>query len=732
MASKHVNSPIPLSGPSHSTAICTRLRMSPSGIRLRRHGIHDTALAAEEPNTAAEFFVAFSIERMNALNIKRALLSIHRRSALACAAMSLSFTLVGSAQQPLQRMQRHVRPIVTTGQATLVGSLPPQQMMQLALMLPLRNQGELNKVLGQLYDPSSPDYRHFLNVEQFTEQFSPTKADYQAVIDFAHANGFSVTDTPANRLTVFVNGTAAQVEKAFNVRMNVYKHPTETRTFFSPDREPSLNLSIPLWHISGLDNYSIPRPLYKTGTNSSLQTNATGSGPGGSFLGSDRRVAYYGGYNLTGAGQTVALFELDGYALSDVQTYFSNVGQTLNVPIQNVLVNGASGGSGGDDREQVIDIIDAVSMAPGLSQVLVYIAPQSTFAVGTSDVALFNKIATDNIAKQISVSWGWNPADPSSDDPIFEEFASQGQNVFVASGDDGAWYANDYVFPADDSLITSVGGTLLTTNSAGGSWASEIAWGGSNSSCSGYGSGGGISPDNIPIPSYQQLSGVINSSNMGSSTYRNGPDVAAEGNCDNYYCANGSCANNLGGTSLAAPTWAGLMALANQQAASAGEASAGFINPVIYSTGIGSSYSTSFHDIAQGDNFNGPSPSLFSTVPGYDLVTGWGSPNGQSMINVLSGVTPADTPQVSNITVTTNGGSPSTGTNYVFTMNIADGTPNATIHYSISACGKPPVGGTTNPGQFVYTCSGFSSVASATMYATTPGYAMSPSTTVDF
>ena len=90
---------------------------------------------------------------------------------------------------------------------------------------------------------------------------------------------------------------------------------------------------------------------------------------------------------------------------------------------------------------------------------------------------MFNRMATDNISKSLGCSWGWSPADPSSDDPIFKEFATQGQNLFVASGDSGAYKSRSkYVYPADDPYVTSVGGTDLTTNGAGGTWKSETAW----------------------------------------------------------------------------------------------------------------------------------------------------------------------------------------------------------------------------------------------------------------
>src|ERR1700744_4168379 len=128
--------------------------------------------------------------------------------------------------------------------------------------------------------------------------------------------------------------------------------------------------------------------------------------------------------------------------------------------------------------------------------------------------------------------------------------ASQGQSFFAASGDDSTWTKTrkSAAWPADNAYVISVGGTDLTTSSAAGPWKSETAW--SDSS-------GGISPNDIAIPSWQQISGVITSTNKGSTKYRNGPDVAANANFTFYTCAMGSCqANEYGGTSFAAPMWA--------------------------------------------------------------------------------------------------------------------------------------------------------------------------------
>src|SRR5271157_4252677 len=395
-------------------------------------------------------------------------------AALTCAAMFLLFTIAGQAQQPMQALHNHVRPAVASGQAVPLGLLPPTQRLNVAIMLPLRNRPELTSLLDRLYDPSSPDYRQFLTVAQFTERFSPTEQDYQAVVNFAKANGLTVADTPPNRLLVDVNGSVAQIEKTFHVGMKVYLHPTENRTFYSPDREPSLDLSVPVAHIAGLNNFSIPRPkLKRAAAGQQFVHSNTGSGPGGAYLGSDMRAAYYGGTALTGSGQAVGLVEFDGYNMSDVTSTF--YGHSYNVSINNVLIDGASPGSDGDDGEQVLDIVQAIGMAPGLSQVRVYIAPITTH-IGVGDVDMFNKMATENIAKQLSCSWGWNPADASSDDPIFQEFAAQGQNLFVASGDAGAYTGSNYTdssYPAEDVYVVAVGATDLTTNGEIGPWGLE-------------------------------------------------------------------------------------------------------------------------------------------------------------------------------------------------------------------------------------------------------------------
>jgi len=383
----------------------------------------------------------------------------------------LSGSLQGQTQSSPQILHGHLRNAVSSGQAVPVTTLPPAQRLNLSIVLPLRNQPALTSLLSRLYDPSSPDYRQFLTVAQFTEQFAPSPEDYKAVVAFARANGFTVTSTPVNRRVVPISGTVTQVEKAFHINMKFYRHPTENRLFFSPDREPSLDLSVPVAHIAGLNNFSIPQPMVKQ--SSSLQNPApaavSGSGPGGTYLASDMRAAYYGGTALTGAGQTVALVEFDGYNLSDVVASFDGTatastngsnytvnytpvagGTAYTVPVDNVLLDGATGSAcqliknNCADAEQALDIVQAIGMAPGLSQVRVYI--------GDTDADILNAIAAENIASQLSISWTWSPDDPVVDDEFFLEFAAQGQSAFAASGDYGAFSPSEALYyPAEDA-----------------------------------------------------------------------------------------------------------------------------------------------------------------------------------------------------------------------------------------------------------------------------------------
>jgi subtilase family serine protease len=557
-------------------------------------------------------------------------LAIFISCSISCSSVPRSPT--GSRNAPAatvgnEMLAPHLPDAVTNGKAAMMSTVGLQQRLKLAIQLPLRNQAELTRLLHELYDPKSPNFHKYMSVSGFTERFGATARDYNTVVAWVKANGLTVTATTPNRRLVAVEGSVDKVNRAFHVKVCNYRHPTEGRAFYSPDREPStVGLSVPLLQITGMNNYVLPHPMLR---HKEAAANSTGSGPSGEYLPSDMRAAYYGNGPLTGAGQSIGIFSFDGYLASDVQLYYSKTGMSSTVPIRNVLVGGFSGActavnsptnSTCDDGEQVLDIVNAIGMAPGIKQILFY--------EGSSDTEILNRMATDNVAKVLSSSWSWNPADAASDDPIFQEFAAQGQSFVNASGDDGALNSSTYFFPGVDPYVTQVGGTELTTTGPGGAWLAETGW---PQSGGGYVSG-------TPIASWQQLSGVINSSNRGSTTLRNSPDVAAEANFDNPTAINGRFVTGYGGTSFAAPRWAGFLALVNQQSVANGRGTVGFINPALYSLGISSSYSSAFHDITSGSNPPAAGDgSGFNAVPGYDLVTGWGSPAGVGLINQLAG-----------------------------------------------------------------------------------------------
>ncbi len=588
--------------------------------------------------------------------------------ALICAAAFLLFTIPVLAQSQ-QLSTRHVRPEVASGEAKLIGKLPPTDTLRFDIVMPLRDRTGLQSFLRQQYDPSSAFYHQFLAPQEFTARFGPSQEDWNTLLAFAKANGFEVISGTRDARDLRLSGSVANIEKAFHVSMGVYQDPNNAdRTFFAVDREPSADLPFQLWHITGLDNDSRPHPMYVKKSDYAqahgidadkvVSHATTGSGPSASFLGSDMRAAYYGGTALTGTGQNIALFEFAGTDLADLTKYYSNVGQTEPYTPTLISTGGYStscvdsgGSSACDDTEQTLDMTQAMGMAPGSTMLYMYVCG-SVKANGSgtiSDTACISAMVTTTdapLSKQIGCSWGWTPADPSTLDPDFEQMASQGQNFFAASGDSSAWSASNEAWPADDANVVSVGGTDLTTSGAAGPWASETAW---------ADSGGGISPDSIPIPSWQQLSGVITSANKGSTTLRNGPDVSANANFSFYVCADQTTctANDYGGTSFAAPMWAGYLALANQQAAASSE-TIGYINPIIYPAALGSSYSTLFHDVAS------VSCGTYSAITGYDLCTGWGSPNTNGLINLLAGsatasFTLSDSPSSLSITQGSNG-----------------------------------------------------------------------------
>jgi hypothetical protein len=550
-------------------------------------------------------------------------------------------TLAASDRQTLAG---HVPGIVS--QLQPAGRLEGSQRLKLAIGMASRDEEGLDSFIRELYDPASPNYHHYLSPEQFTARFGPAEQDYQALTDYAKASGLNITRQYPNRVVLDVEGAVADIEKALQVTLRTYQHPTEARVFYAPDVEPSIPLGIPVLHIEGLNNYTLPHPRHARHASDVFPK--VGSAPDGQLWGNDFRYAYAPGATLTGAGQNLGLLEFEGYYAQDIIDYEDAIGMSAGNRPQMEIVSldgGATPSDGGDNGEECsIDIEMAASIAPGLSKIYVFEDGAGIF----DDV--FESMVSHTDVLQFSCSWGGSTnADPTSE-VLFKEMAAQGQSFFNASGDSGA-FVGAVEFPSDSPNITQVGGTTLIDGSAPSyPWESEVVWNWGVDAQDSYNStgasGGGISTY-YHIPSWQ--TNISMTANLGSTTWRNIPDVSA--NADNcyIYSDNGQQESGWGGTSCAAPLWAGFTALVNQQAAATKMTPVGFLNPALYTLASRSNHASYFHDITSGTNTWTNSPNKFHAVAGYDLCCGLGTMNGMSLIDALAA---SSQPQIGSLQVT--------------------------------------------------------------------------------
>ncbi|HUB87007.1 MAG TPA: protease pro-enzyme activation domain-containing protein [Verrucomicrobiae bacterium] len=542
----------------------------------------------------------------------------------------------------MRTLHGHVPDVVKS--LTPIENLPATNELFLAIGVPLRDPAGLDRFLADVYNPASPNYRHFLTPAEFGARFGATEADYAAVKRFALTNGFTITGETDSRLLLEVTAKVADIERAFHIHLQKFHDSKENRDFFAPDTEPTVNANLAVVDVQGLSDYWKPRPrLYRM--NPTTTTPRSGSSPDGAgdYFGDDFRNAYAPGVTLTGAGQSVGLFQLDGYYPVDVQTYAQKAGGgRTNIVVQAVPVGSTnwSVGVNGGNAEVSLDIEMAMSMAPGLSKILVFEGPDSAWPN-----AVLSAMAASNTVKNLSSSWGWSGGPVTTTDNIYMQMAAQGQSFFNASGDSDAFTVgassvngvdnpNNENAPSSSPYITQVGGTTLTTGS-GAVYSSETVWNWNNKGRPGVGSSGGVS-SYYSIPTWQ--TNISMTANLGSTTQRNIPDVALT--ADQVYVISGGSgagSSGWGGTSCAAPLWAGFMALANEQAMTAERSSAGLINSAIDTIGVGTNYNNCFHDITSGNNYWSNSPSQYPAVTGYDLCTGWGTPNGQNLITALAG-----------------------------------------------------------------------------------------------
>lgn len=546
---------------------------------------------------------------------------------------------------------------------TLPGHVPPQSKLlaaksdlvatnelRLVLGVPLRDAAGLEKFLQTITDPRSPEFRHYLTPTEFTARFGPTESDYTAVKNFAKVNGLKITGEHDNRLVLDVSGKVENIQRAFQIKLQRFQHPTEAREFFAPDQDPTVAAALPLADVSGLSNFKMPHPkLVKPKIGSARVVHKSGSAPNGDYLGYDFRKAYVPDTTLTGAGQIVGLLQFDGFYQSDITAYQDAAGLP-HIPVESVLIDGFNGipttGPNAGNGEVALDIELSMAMAPGLSKVICFSADPSGFQ---NDI--LSAMVSSNMVKQFSCSWGWSGGPNITTDNLFKQMAAQGQSFFNASGDSGAFTLpvnstnavdnpNEQNAPSSSPYITHVGGTFLNTDN-NGVWTSETVWNGGNNFSGPTGSSGGISTY-YPIPSWQ--TGFSMTKNKGSSTQRNIPDVAMVADYIYYYHDNGQ-ADEVAGTSCSAPLWAGFTALINEQAAALGKPSVGLINAAIYAIGKGADYASTFHDVTVGNNTTAWSPTAYFATTNYDLCTGLGTPAGQTLIDELVGA--AETLQIS-------------------------------------------------------------------------------------
>ncbi|HEX4704582.1 MAG TPA: S53 family peptidase [Pseudonocardiaceae bacterium] len=513
-----------------------------------------------------------------------------------------SLVLAGTASassQPLVAIPQNVSPAVATSART--ADLSPSSQISFAVALKLRDEAGLNSFISQVGDPTSSMFHHFLTPAQFNARYAPTAADVAGVRSFLAANGIRVAKVSGNRDVIDAVGSAAQVEKAFATTMGVYQHGGQQ--FFANDSAPRVPAAIAgvVAGVAGLDNHTVRHP-------ESVQSAAPRASSPVGFVPSTLHTAYNTGSLGSGTGQSVALWEFDGFQTPNVTHYDNQFGLGSSAPTT-VSVDGANfdGAPGAGQGEVELDIEIVQAMAKSV-QTFVYEAPNSD----QGEIDLSAQIASEDRVSVTSISWGACEAEstPSSITGTsngFKQGVSEGITYYSASGDNGSADcqsgAQGVDYPASDPNVSGVGGTTLRSS---GTRRTETAW---------SGSGGGVS-NTFATPSYQR----------GSNGHRTVPDVSGDANpATGYAIFSAGTWVEFGGTSCAAPLWSGFTALHDANSGTR----QGNINPQLYTIGNGSSFTKDFHDITSGSN------GAFRAGTGYDEVTGWGTYNGANLSAAL-------------------------------------------------------------------------------------------------
>jgi len=602
-----------------------------------------------------------------------------------------------------------------------------------AVVLKPRSEAALTQFIGAVTDKSSPLFHHYLAPGQFAARFGPAPSSIAAVTARLRADGLGVTVAP-NGMLVDFRGSAAQVEHAFGVGLDRIRLADGSlgRARTAPIRLPSTIAGL-VTSVVGLDNVLRLRPAAVAATSRNAARSyaaaktVTFGHPAGSptpcadaqnvamqygGLTDDQIANAYGAFGLygagdVGAGQSIAVFELEPFDPNDIQTfdtcYFGATAATAMAGRLSVVPVDGGQPAGAGSAEAALDIENISAFAPG-ANIDVYEAPNTTFGALDDYAAIVNTDA-DQI---VSTSWGvceqavqqGEPGVLQAENLLFEQAAAQGQSVFAAAGDNGSNTCNAFYEPApitpvlsaDDPAsqpyVVGVGGTTIdnaTQPAAEHVWNDGVDWGAG---------GGGIS-DSWPMPTWQlspNVPGLRNPDTIGaadsfeagdlgepdyafcqtdnpagaSQTFcREVPDVSAQadeftGAITMYYSSYLGW-QLYGGTSSAAPIWAALLAVANEsatcQSKPATQSGVGFVSPLLYSVAANpTAYAASFNDITAGNNDPYGYSGLFPATTGYDMASGLGSPqltqpgNGAGLAYYLCTAAASGTrPSVTNI-----------------------------------------------------------------------------------
>ena len=597
--------------------------------------------------------------------------------------------------------------------SSVLGSTNSTSVISADVSLKPRDPAALESFARAVSTTGSPEYGRYLAAGQFAGRFGPTPATIDASRAWLASTGLRVGATSSNGLLIPVTGTVSQMERAFAVPLVDARLPggrVARATTGNPQVPTSLSRSIV--GVIGLSTLSRSRPQLKTGTFPVVGSGPGLSAPGGTGTPSARAsVAHvgptacsdarggnaYGGwtanqlassYGFTtlygegrvGAGQRVALFELEPFTQSDITTYEACYG--INVPVSTVAVDGGAVGS--QAGEAALDIEAVAGLAPS-SSISVYSGPNG----GNGPINVYSRMVGDDTAKVLSTSWGQcelaiDPTEQQAETTLFLQAKAQGQTVVAASGDSGSsdcympGVRSDTRLAVDDPAgqpnVTGVGGTSLTTG--GSTPPAERVWNG-GSPAAGAG-GGGISKDFV-APSWQQIPGVQNSYTQytcgnGTQQCREVPDVSATADPqhgDIVFIA--GFWRIVGGTSAGAPLWAALTAVANQGCALPG----GFLNQKLYAAGAG--VCPPFNDVTSGNNqlFPNGSSTYYPATTHYDLATGWGTPVGGALLGTLTGSS-AGCPAITRLSPASG---PATGGRTVVITGSGFGSGVPTVHF---------------------------------------------------